>query len=508
MGRGGIRARWAVPAGAVAVVGIVIAASAVASAQGVPSLPSRTAAQLLAEMAQAGSKPLGPLTATVQETSNLGLPQLPAAFQQNGAGASPLAGSQSVSIWYRDAQHLRLALPVQAGETDYRLNGRTLWVWDSKTQTATDVALPAHVTFPGNGAAATPGLPPGGAVKGRQPAVPGSPMAAANQVLKAVGPTTAVSVQRNLYVAGQAAYQLALVPRSSQSLVGRVLIAIDAARHIPLRVQVFARGSSAPAYSVGFTALSFGTPAASNFSFTPPAGATVKKETAPASLQSLLPAGVHAGLPGASGFPAGSASAVAGALGAGTGPHGSLARLPEKARAQLKAQFARNLPASMPKAKRAAILKTFEQGLDGKNSTAPGRSALVPGGSRAGAPKVIGTSWLSVLATPASPQVAAAVQQLLSSHPGPPVPQSATLQASSSNSAAYSSTLAVAGPPGQDLAVLRELLKASNAVHGSWGSGRLLQTRLLSVLVTSDGRILAGAVSPAVLYRDVALDAG
>ncbi len=85
-----------------------------------------------------------------------------------------------------------------------------------------------------------------------------------------------MSVQRNLYVAGRAAYQLALVPKSSQSLVGQVLIAIDASKHIPLRVQVFARGSSSPAYSIGFTSLAFGVPAASNFSFTPPPGATVK----------------------------------------------------------------------------------------------------------------------------------------------------------------------------------------------------------------------------------------
>jgi hypothetical protein len=446
MSRGGIRARWAVPAGALAAVGIVIAASAVASAQAVPSLPSRSAAQLLAGLAQAGSKPLGPLTATVQQTSSLGLPQLPAALQQNGAAASPLAGSESVSIWYRDPQHLRLALPVQAGETDYRLSGRTLWIWDSKTQTATHVALPAHFAFRGNGLSAPLARTPAASVPGTSSVVPDSPMAAANQVLKAVGPTTAVSVQRNLYVAGQAAYQLALVPRSGQSLVGRVLIAIDASRHFPLRVQVFARGASSPAYSIGFTALSFTAPAASNFSFTPPAGATVKKETAPDSLKGLLPGGLHSGLSGPGGTSA--------------SRHSALSTLP-----------ARKLA----------------------NGT--------------GAAKVIGTSWLSVVASPPSPQIAAAVGQLLSRHPGPAV-QSVPLQSSGSGSAAYSSSLVVGYGPGPDMAVLRDLLQATKAVHGTWGSGRLLQTKLFSVLVTSDGRILAGAVSPAVLYRDVALDAG
>jgi hypothetical protein len=42
------------------------------------------------------------------------------------------------------------------------------------------------------------------------------------------------------------------------------------------------------------------------------------------------------------------------------------------------------------------------------------------------------------------------------------------------------------------------------AGHGSWGSGRLLTTSLLSVLVTSNGTVLAGAVTPDTLYADAA----
>ena len=48
------------------------------------------------------------------------------------------------------------------------------------------------------------------------------------------------------------------------------------------------------------------------------------------------------------------------------------------------------------------------------------------------------------------------------------------------------------------------LLRAARPVHGSWGSGRLLTTSLLSVLVTSDGTVLAGAVTPDTLYADAA----
>ena len=63
-------------------------------------------------------------------------------------------------------------------------------------------------------------------------------------------------------------------------------------------------------------------------------------------------------------------------------------------------------------------------------------------------------------------------------------------------------------PVGQYLASLQAVLMASTPVRGSWGSGRLLQTAVISVLVTSTGQILVGAVSPSVLYADVARDAG
>ena len=370
------------------------------------------------------------------------------------------------------------------------------------------------------GAAGKGGAPrvPAGQPAKASGTVPDSPLAAANQVLKAVGPTTVVSVQRNLYVAGRAAYQLALVPKNSQSLVGKVLIAIDAAKDIPLRVQVFARGSSSLAYGIGFTSLSFGAPAASNFSFTPPPGATVKTQTVPSNPKALLPSGLNLG-----------------SLGGASGPVSSVQLerpltahpLSASMLKQINAKFAKSLPKTFSAKQRARAISKFDQMLKSGGAASPkningwtGSAPLSPAAGKAGAPRVIGTSWLSVIATPASPQVAAEVKQLLSTaggphgRPGVMSPQSSSSQVTSSQvsgSAAYSSTLSVSFPgalPGQDAALLHALLAASTPVHGSWGSGRLLQTKLLSVLVTSDGRILAGAVTPAQLYRDVALDAG
>jgi hypothetical protein len=60
------------------------------------------------------------------------------------------------------------------------------------------------------------------------------------------------------------------------------------------------------------------------------------------------------------------------------------------------------------------------------------------------------------------------------------------------------------GSAGDSTAVLRTLLAAATPVHGPWGSGRLLRTSLVSVLMTDQGRTFLGAVQPSVLYAAAA----
>jgi len=262
------RARWAVPVGAVALAGAVTAGSLISTAQASPELPLRTPAQLLASVA-GGTRRRPPLTGTVVETASLGLPQLPGASNQNSI-TSLLAGSHTIKVWYADPQHIRLAVPVQLSETDVIRDGRQVSVWQSNSNTVTRMQLPAKASAAEGHAKAMPS------------GVPLTPQQAASQALKAVGPSTRVTVDRTVTVAGQPAYQLVLSPKSSGSLIGRVSIAIDATRNVPLRVQVFARGAASPAIQVGYTSISFVKPAAANFSFTTPAGAKVKVVSPPA----------------------------------------------------------------------------------------------------------------------------------------------------------------------------------------------------------------------------------
>lgn len=57
-------------------------------------------------------------------------------------------------------------------------------------------------------------------------------------------------------------------------------------------------------------------------------------------------------------------------------------------------------------------------------------------------------------------------------------------------------------PGAKALAALRRtaVLAALNPVSGTWGSGHLLDSQLVSALVTRDGRVFVGAVAPDALY--------
>jgi outer membrane lipoprotein-sorting protein len=254
------RARWAVPAAGVAVTAAVIAGLQIPSAQASPTLPARTPAQLLAEVSTDASLP--PLTGTMVETTDLGLPQLPQVGNATSL-SSMLTGSHTMKIYYQDARQFRVSIPQTESEIDLIRNGATAWLWNSTENSVTKFALPA------DGKGKDAGL------QSELPSTPLTPQQAANELLKAVGKTTVVSVEANVMVAGEPSYQLVLAPKDDRSLVGQVTIAIDAKYGVPLRVQVFAKGAGSPAFQFGYTAIQFTAPAAANYDFTPPPGATV-----------------------------------------------------------------------------------------------------------------------------------------------------------------------------------------------------------------------------------------
>jgi outer membrane lipoprotein-sorting protein len=345
--------RWSVPA---CVTGVVaLACAGVFTAQASPErLPEKSASALLADVQSAR---VSGLSGTIVAQMSLGLPALPniGGSQAQASVPSLLSGSHTMRFWYAGPDRQRLALLGTTNETDLFHNGRDLWQWDSDGHIATHTLLPADHPADHPTTSATADL---------------TPQQIADRAIKAITPSTRVTVAANRQVADRSAYELVLTPRDTATLVGTVRIAVDGKTKMPLGVQVFARGSSAPAIDVSFSHVTFKTPAADNFTFTPPPGATVKQ--------------------------------------------GSAAQRPAKP----------------------------------TPDTAPGTTAT------------IGAGWTAI----------------------------AEYRTSSAQIAK------VAGP----------LLGQLKAVHGSWGEGRLLSSALLSVLVTNDGRVFAGAVRASALYAAAA----
>jgi hypothetical protein len=116
---------------------------------------------------------------------------------------------------------------------------------------------------------------------------------------------------------------------------------------------------------------------------------------------------------------------------------------------------------------------------------------------------VMGKDWLSVLVLPGAGLPATV-------NPGGLVFSSSSSADGTASSETGSASVtfssgAVSGGPGVDVPGLGSaLLGAARPVSGRWGSGRLLRTSLLSVLITNGGTCLIGAVQPSVLYADAA----
>jgi outer membrane lipoprotein-sorting protein len=243
------------------VVGAGVAAKTLAVAAE-PNLPPRTAAQLLVDLQTAQ---LDGLSGTVVERADLGLPALPSLLgEQSSELTSLVSGKHTLRVWYSGPDKARVSLLGTQGQSDIIHNGADTWTWNSKSGTA------QHFKSSGSGEEhKTPGVIPS--------QLPKSPQEAADLALKAIDPTTQVSIGNSAKIAGRDAYELILRPRDTASLIGQIRLAIDAQEKLPLRVQVLAKGNSNPAFEVAFTQVSFARPDDAQFVFNPPAGTKVEE---------------------------------------------------------------------------------------------------------------------------------------------------------------------------------------------------------------------------------------
>ena len=296
--------RW-MPAAAMPVVvaAVVLAGPLAALAPG--ALPAKTPEQIVAMVA--GSE-VRALSGTLEETVDLGLPQLPGVGP--GSSSDPGTASAGMDLWlglltaphtvrlYLDgATNQRVQVLNTLAEQDLVRHGNSVWSYDSPTNTASHLTLPPAPAVPYASPPKMPGYvgPDTLPLATNPPAdpTPGSPVATPAQLaatfLANIDPSTQVSTGPATRVAGRDAYQLVLTPRTAGTLVGEVRIAVDAATGLPLSVSVQAKGADAAAFTVAFGTLELAAPLASTFLFTPPPGATVTEVSRPASTPPAMP---------------------------------------------------------------------------------------------------------------------------------------------------------------------------------------------------------------------------
>ncbi|MCU1447735.1 DUF2092 domain-containing protein [Cryobacterium sp.] len=255
--------KW-VPAVAVPAVIVVGVLAAPLQAGAAVDLPEKTPKQVLELAAGSG---VDTFSGTLEQSSDLGLPELPstgdAATSEVSDALELLTGSHTVRVYQNGADKSRVQVRYPMSERNLIQNGSDVWLYDSADNTA------AHTTLPDAAAGRT------------SPEETYTPSDLADTFLADVTPNTIVSLGENTQIAGRGAYELVLTPNTADTLVGSVAIAVDSDTGLPLRVQVFASDAAEPAIEVTFTAVSFEAPDADLFAFTPPAGATVTEETLP-----------------------------------------------------------------------------------------------------------------------------------------------------------------------------------------------------------------------------------
>ncbi|WP_405762329.1 MULTISPECIES: LolA family protein [unclassified Streptomyces] len=269
-------ARYAVP---VAVAGVAAATVAMVPAfanSGGPDLPKVTAQQLIEKVA---ASDVQQLSGSAKISTDLGLPTLASGLLGGGGVAGGSANPEDKIAQLANGTHTvrvaadgpdRQKLTFVDGKDEYSLvhNGADVWGYDTK---ANEVW---HEKHPEGAAAGKDGKKTADRLGGA------SPQQLAQDVLKAAGPTTDVSVGETAQVAGRDAYQLVLKPKHAGSTVASVKIAVDAKNGVPLRVQLLATEGGKPIVDAGFTKVDFAKPSADTFAFTAPKGAKVTEGAA------------------------------------------------------------------------------------------------------------------------------------------------------------------------------------------------------------------------------------
>jgi outer membrane lipoprotein-sorting protein len=227
------------------------AAIAVAASGGGPTPPAKPLDQAI-EDALSAKGPDG-VTARVAFTNKL----FPSGALLGQAGSALMSGA-SGRLWLTGDGRGRIELQSDAGDVQIVWNQTTISVYDASSNTVYRADLPSGTA---TGASSDNGTPP--------------TLAEIDTFLTDLGVHWALSGPQPTDVAGQPAYSVTASPKHDGGLLGSLELAWDAVQGTPLRVGVYAQGSSSPVLELAVTDISYGAVAASDVEVSPPAGAKV-----------------------------------------------------------------------------------------------------------------------------------------------------------------------------------------------------------------------------------------
>ncbi|MGW7304643.1 LolA family protein [Streptomyces sp. NPDC054835] len=260
--------RYVVPVAVAGVAAATIGLVPALAASGDPDLPEITAQQLIEKIAGSDTQTL---SGTFKISTDLGLPSF-AGLLPAPSGSSSADPADKLTQLVSGSHTLRLAadgpdrqkLTLLDGSDEYSLvhNGNDVWAYDSKSNEV------FHEKADGKGP------------KPEDTKLPGTPKELADEVLKAAGDTTSITVGGTAKVAGRDAYQLVIKPKQSGSMVESVKISVDAQTGTPLKFTLASVDGGKPVVDAGFTKVDFGKPEASAFDFKAPKGAKVTEGAA------------------------------------------------------------------------------------------------------------------------------------------------------------------------------------------------------------------------------------
>jgi outer membrane lipoprotein-sorting protein len=183
--------------------------------------------------------------------------------------ADPLLSGATGRLWLSSDHRLRLELQSDNGDAEVLVNQRSFWVYDPSSNTVFEGRLPAHLM----GGADTRGAAERDARHGDRAGIPS--IAEIQRALTRVARHVSLSGAIPGDVAGRPTYTVRVSPRQSGGLLGGLALAWDAARGVPLRFGVYARGQQSPVLELSATDISYGAVPASDFAISPPSGAKV-----------------------------------------------------------------------------------------------------------------------------------------------------------------------------------------------------------------------------------------